>query len=491
MKQSLFATLLFLLLALSIVCQAESLTRHFVIEHTPITQSFSVKHNFNPLLGNPTDLADTNDCAGSTLPHDDKPGRHGVYGLKMNFSESISWRLLFVTNLLVAYELILATNHAALSGKHYSWIPAEALVTVGWLLKSYWKPDSMLFKSMGQLGVSQDDSFAITTLVLPGQSQQQNDQQNPQSESSGQQASGSGTTTRVAGYFTYPLASDSDDGKEDPEEEQHTFGLNCYVAACYGICKFSLSSNSSESDEGALNSVESSTSQSHHAMKEKQRSQPRADKAIAKVERQAKKRKKEKRKKEKKKKEKRRKEKVSKKRRFEEVDEHVDASSDTEQSKRRRTSSTASKAHKTVPGIIKHMNRLKKILTENDEHYRAKKPNPKIQVFENAIQLLEYLQPCDISKGEDVHDGNNICSCCEGYSSTHYRVYYRGEVLLTVTQTVSETRFAKQYTSGESAYIETNNLFDELYFAPGAPGYQSAKTEFEASAKSTGQVVKD
>ncbi|WOG27249.1 hypothetical protein [Endozoicomonas sp. 8E] len=496
MKQSFFATLLFLLLPLSIICRAESLTIHFVNVHTTTTQSFSVKYNFNPLLGSPTDFADTNGCAGLTLPHDDKPGRQGVYWLKMTFIESISWRLLFATNLLVAFQLILITNAPALSGKHYSWIPAaEVFVTFGWLLKSYWNPDSLLFKPMGQLGVSHNDSFEITSLMLPGQSQQQTDQQNPQLVSSGQQASGSGTTTRVAGYFTYLVSSDSDDGKEDPEQEQHTFGLNCYVASCYGLCKFRLSSNSSESDEGALNSLESSTSHSHRAMTETQRSQRRADKTIAKVESKAKKRKKEKRKKEKRKKEKRKKEKrekASRKRRFEEVDKHVDASSITAQAKRRRsTSLTASKVHKTVPGIIKHMNRLKKILTENDEHYRAKKPNPNIQVFENGIQLLEYLQPCDISKGEDVHDGNNFCSCCDGFSDTYYHVYYRGEVLLTVTQTVSETRFSEEYTWGESAYIQTNDLFDELYFASGAPGYQSAKTEFEEYAKSTGQVVKD
>lgn len=136
-----------------------------------------------------------------------------------------------------------------------------------------------------------------------------------------------------------------------------------------------------------------------------------------------------------------------------------------------------------VSEIIEHMNHLKSILIENDEHYGNQAPSPDIEVFEHAVQLLNYLEPCNISKGEEMSDGRSTCGCCEGGSDTDYDVYYKGDVLFTLTETSSETRFRDYYTTGESGAIETRDLFNELYFAPGAPGYQSAKSEFEQCLK--------
>uniref|UniRef100_UPI00214853FC hypothetical protein n=1 Tax=Endozoicomonas sp. SESOKO4 TaxID=2828745 RepID=UPI00214853FC len=280
MKQSLFATRLLPLLFLSAICQAESLTRRFVVEYKESTQSFSVKRSLNSLLDNPKYLADTNGNAGF-LPPDDKPHKHGDYGLKMTFIKSISWQWLYATNVLVAYELILTTRDAAPRGKPYSWIPAEALVTAGWLLKSYWNPDSLLFNPRGQLEVSQDEPFAITTMMLPGQNQQQSDQQTPTSESSDQQASGA--TGHVRGSVPSPLSSGSGGDNEGPEQNQHTLGLDCYVDSCHGVCKLRQAPDSSESAEGAVGSAESSTDQTHHVMTEAQPLHPQTHETDANV----------------------------------------------------------------------------------------------------------------------------------------------------------------------------------------------------------------
>ncbi|WP_257279917.1 hypothetical protein [Endozoicomonas sp. ISHI1] len=424
MKQSFFAVLLSLLLSMSAICQAESLTRRFVVEYKESTQSFSVKRSLNSLLDNPKYLADTNGNAGF-LPPDDKPHKHGDYGLKMTFIKSISWQWLYATNVLVAYELILTTRDAALRGKPYSWIPEEARVAVGWLLKSYWNPDSLLFNPRGQPEVSQDEPFAITTMMLPGQNQQQSDQQTPTSESSDQQASGA--TGHVRGSVPSPLSSGSGGDNEGPEQDQHTLGLGCYVDSCHGVCKLRQASNRSESAEGAVSSAESSIVNAHHAMTEAQPLHPQTHETDANV---------------------------------------------------------ASKASITVSRIIKHMNRLIMTHIINDVHSKATSPSPDIELFRNAITLLELLDPSDISTDLepfslypecDVWDDADADAC--------YHVYYRGKMIFTVFRTANKTSFQSPLTCGFLVSIKIEVLFNEFYYAPDAPGYQSAKSEFEEQRK--------
>ncbi len=426
LKQTFFAALMLLLSPLSTICQAESLTRHFVVEHKQNTQSFSVKRSLISLPDNRKHLPDTNVYA-VFLPPDDKPHKLGVYGLPMTFIESISWPLLYASNVLVAYEWALNTRNPALRGKTYSWIPEEVFVAVGWLLKSYWTPDSLLFNPMDQL--SRDDPFTITTMTLPGQNKQQSNQQNPPSESSGRQALGA--TSHVTGSIKRLLSSLCNKDKEDPEQDQHTLGLECYVDSCHGVCKLRQASNSSEEEK--LSSTESSTGQK------------------------------------------------AKKNRLQEVDEYSESLANAVPDIEIDESNTT--ADDIVSEIIEHMNTLITILIENDAHYKVESPTPDIQVFRNAIELLEHLDPSDISQGPEVTDSNCNYSIHDGYSDTWYLVYYRGKVLFTVTQTGSEDRFEGHWTSGESARIKTEDLFNELYYAPDAPGYQFAKSEFEKCRK--------
>ncbi|WP_257253312.1 hypothetical protein, partial [Endozoicomonas sp. SESOKO3] len=209
------------------------------------------------LLGNPSYSTDTNDYVAPISPPDNKSHRLVSYRLKTSFIESISWQLLYATHFPVAYELVMTSNDAALSGKPYSWIPVEAFVAVGWLLKSYWHPDSLLFKPLEPLKSSQDYPFTITTAMIGSG----NMKQNQPSGSSVQQVP-QATSNRI-GSYTGSLYSGSGGSNEDSEQHQHTLGLNCFVHLCNGVCRFRHLSNR-ESAEWPLNSAGNSTGHTLH-----------------------------------------------------------------------------------------------------------------------------------------------------------------------------------------------------------------------------------
>lgn len=72
-----------------------------------------------------------------------------------------------------------------------------------------------------------------------------NDPANQPSASSGQQACG--TITQPGASFTSPQDSGSGDGNGDPEQQrQHTYGLDCYVGSCHGVCQLRPPSDGSE-----------------------------------------------------------------------------------------------------------------------------------------------------------------------------------------------------------------------------------------------------
>ncbi|WP_257291188.1 hypothetical protein [Endozoicomonas sp. ONNA1] len=263
MRNSFFVALLLLPESLSIICQAEPLTRRAVVEFQDnnlgsITQSFSTKCDMNTLSLKSTDIADTNDHAESDLPPDANPHGPGGYELKTTLIEFISCQSLYATSLLVAYELVLNTN-AASGFKPYSWLPTDVCVAAGWLLKSYWNRDSPLSGSMEQSEASQCDLFTITIMMLPGNSQRQNEP----SESSGQNALRA-SAIQLSGSIISALSSGSGGGKENPEQHRHTLRLNCFVDSCHGVCRF-RPSGIREPADGSLSSGKSSTLRSMNA----------------------------------------------------------------------------------------------------------------------------------------------------------------------------------------------------------------------------------
>lgn len=101
-----------------------------------------------------------------------------------------------------------------------------------------------------------------------------------------------------------------------------------------------------------------------------------------------------------------------------------------------------------------------------------------IKDFEKAIKLLKHLNPDLISKGEEINDGRNACLCCDGHTDTYFDVCYEGRKLLRVTRIDTEL-----LNSGVSGRITLESpLFDELYYAPEAPGYQEALDHFGNSS---------
>ncbi|WP_422136822.1 MULTISPECIES: hypothetical protein [unclassified Endozoicomonas] len=206
MKNPFSAALLLLLMSVSVICSAEPSKSYFIAEFEQ----------------------------NGGVPKGSVSIKLNSYVETTSFIESISWELISATHLLAANKLLLNTSDTSLSARLYSWIPLEALVAVGMLLKSYGNPDSPLFNPLDQPQASQDHPFAITTMVLPGQGQTESGQQSQTSASSGQQASG--TINRLIGSFAR-LLSCHRDGNGDPEQQQHTYGLDCYVDSCKGVCR--------------------------------------------------------------------------------------------------------------------------------------------------------------------------------------------------------------------------------------------------------------
>ncbi len=261
-RQGLLFTTLMLALLLSVTCQADALARRFVVKPGQVAglpnKSFSINPDRQTLSDNPTEIDLENGYAASDSPPDDKRHRADGYRVKTPLIELISWQLPDLRHLLVAYELILTINTTTLRPKHYSGLPVEVGVALGWLFKSYWNPDSLLFNPIRQHFLSilkrGENLFQIIT-VMYGSGY--DPAKNPSSGSSRQQTLK--THTHTTGTFTSLLNHGYSDGDEGPEQDQHTLGLNCFIYPCHGVCRFRPSFDSREPAEKALNPEERST----------------------------------------------------------------------------------------------------------------------------------------------------------------------------------------------------------------------------------------
>ncbi|WP_257282255.1 ankyrin repeat domain-containing protein [Endozoicomonas sp. ISHI1] len=237
-KHSLFVAPL-LLMSLSVICQAQPLTRRFVVEFEQKTgspnQNFSATPDLHTLSYTFSDIAHTKGYAGSDLSSDEKQGRLNGYELKTTVIESIPWPWLYANFLLVSYELMLTTKNTPLSSTSYSWLPLE-----------------VAFHPLAAI------------IMVPGSG---NDQpQHPPSESSGQQTQVA--SVGPAGSFNSFLYSDSAGGSGGSQQHQHTLGLDCSVFPCRGVCQFRPSSDSSGSTEWQMNSAENPTRQTEAALQQ-------------------------------------------------------------------------------------------------------------------------------------------------------------------------------------------------------------------------------
>ncbi|WP_257292089.1 hypothetical protein [Endozoicomonas sp. ONNA1] len=253
------------MLLLSVVCQAQSVTRHFVNEPEHKTSSpdqcFSIKRARHRLPDHPSVIANKTGHRASDLPPDDKPKEPDAYGVKTALVNSITWHWLYADHLLVSFELILIIKDASLYSATYSWQPVEVVFVVAavWLFKSYRNSGSLLLSPVGQPNpIEQRDAnqnYPLATIILMSDSAQ-NQQQCQPSESSGQFATKA--TARPSGSLTRFHNTGYSGGSGGPEQDQHTLGLNCFFYPCHGACQFRPSFESGEPTEWPLNSEQSS-----------------------------------------------------------------------------------------------------------------------------------------------------------------------------------------------------------------------------------------
>ncbi|WOG27111.1 hypothetical protein [Endozoicomonas sp. 8E] len=245
---------------MSVTCQDKHWTGRFTVgleqKSGFANQGFSIKHSLNTLSGKPYVSADINGYSGPDSLPDNTRHITLIYKLNRNIIKSISWHFLCATQLLVAYKVTLTTRGETLSFAPYSWLPAEMIVIVGWLLKSYWRVDSPLFNPIQQPDVieqqaSQNHLPAIIVMMLSSGNKPLNYQPSQSSSQRAPQA-----TSQSVSYFSHTLHSNSGNGNGDPQQHQHTLGLNCFVDPCHGVCQFRSLSDNRGPDECLQNSPE-------------------------------------------------------------------------------------------------------------------------------------------------------------------------------------------------------------------------------------------
>lgn len=260
-----------LLLLLSVARQAEPWTGRFTVEFEQNSgfsgQSYSIKPYRPASSGNPSEIADKNDRAGLASITDEKQHRSSVYGVTTTLSELILWQWLYTTHLLVSYELTSGTEGNSLGAPSYSWLAAEAIFAVVWLTENHWNRDSSLLNPIEQQApfmlLQRDPPFEAVTITFGSG---QTPSKYPPSQSSGQKSPQA--PTHFTGSFTSLRNFGSDDDNEDPEQHQHTLGLNCFVYPCHGVCRFRSSLDSERSAQWPLDFAESSSGQTQASLEQ-------------------------------------------------------------------------------------------------------------------------------------------------------------------------------------------------------------------------------
>ncbi|WP_257275047.1 hypothetical protein [Endozoicomonas sp. SESOKO4] len=201
-------------------------------------KNFSIKPVRHTLTHSPSVIAKTNSYAEPDLPSDNKRHRPGSYEMKTPLVESIFWQSLYVSNLLMGYELTMTTKDVSLGSTPYSWLPVEVIVVVSWLFKSYWNPQLSLFNPIelqeANSVLREGDEPSATISMMYGSGDNQT--QYLPSESAGHRVPAA--SSQPTGSFVRLQYSDSGRSNRDPHQYLHSLGLNCFVHPCCGVCQF-------------------------------------------------------------------------------------------------------------------------------------------------------------------------------------------------------------------------------------------------------------
>ncbi|WP_257253556.1 MULTISPECIES: hypothetical protein [unclassified Endozoicomonas] len=261
-KNSLFLVPLLLILLSTVVCQAQPLTERDIvalIQYVNFSnQSFSIKSGMHTFPGTWQDIADTNSYAELDSTVDDKRHSFNIYGLKTTIIESNFWRSLYANHLLIDYELFLTSKGPPLCTKPSSWLPVEVLVSVGWLLKSYWHLNSPSFNTIDQKEATSTERQGDNQFTTMAMTHGSGDDQLPYLSSKSSEQQVKRTTSQPTNCFTNLMYFGYGDGSRDPYQPLHTLGLNCFIFPCFGVCCFRPSPDIRGAAEWTMNSLENS-----------------------------------------------------------------------------------------------------------------------------------------------------------------------------------------------------------------------------------------
>ena len=241
-KSLIFHVLLFA----SFVCLAESQTHSYIVEleqnaDLP-SQNFSIKPepdtlpamqmiDMGSLQGKPTEMTNISGYSGSDTPPDDKPyWPRSFWESLTTVVESVTWQLLYASNEVIGYKLLLAFQKDSYQPQPFSWMPVVATVVVGWLTRSNWNPEAPLFNQLDEQESNKQHELQIITLM-----------NNP----SGGHTWSTGTWGQGQSFTTHSFTSSShysfvnhqngynEDDPGRPNSPRHSYGENCHEHPCY------------------------------------------------------------------------------------------------------------------------------------------------------------------------------------------------------------------------------------------------------------------
>ena len=183
------------------------------------------------LQSKPTEIISTSSYSGSDTPPDDKPySPRGYWERLTTVVESVSWQLLYASNEVTGYKLLLAFQEDSYQPQPFSWMPVVATVVVGWLARSNWNPEAPMFNQLDEQATNQQHELQIITLMdKPGGGYSQAAGSWGHSWSFDMHSSSAANSYNSFGNYQ---RGDYDDDPGWPTTPVHSYGENCYEQPC-------------------------------------------------------------------------------------------------------------------------------------------------------------------------------------------------------------------------------------------------------------------
>ena len=183
------------------------------------------------LQSKPTEIISTSSYSGSDTPPDDKPySPRGYWERLTTVVESVSWQPLYASNEVTGYKLLLAFQEDSYQPQPLSWMPVVATVVVGWLARSSWNPEALMFNQLDEQATNQQHELQIITLMdKPGGGYSQATDTWGHGQSFDMYSSSAANSYNSFGNYQRGYHGD-DPGW--PTTPVHSYGENCYEQPC-------------------------------------------------------------------------------------------------------------------------------------------------------------------------------------------------------------------------------------------------------------------